>query len=94
MALKCAKNDFKHSMVHRDRRNENIFGCFFGPILDQKYVYVFCQKRYGLKARIGLKPLLMGLSRAEDSKKHCTLFSKPRSENILTRRTSAAPMRS
>ena len=28
MALKCAKNDFKHSMVHRDRRNENIFGCF------------------------------------------------------------------
>ena len=47
MALKCAKNDFKHSMVHRDRRNENIFGCFFGPIFwDQKYVYVFCQKYF------------------------------------------------
>ena len=35
MALKCAKNDFKHSTVHGDRRTENIFGCFFGPILDR-----------------------------------------------------------
>ena len=34
MALKCAKNDFKHSTVHGDRRSENILGCFIGPILD------------------------------------------------------------
>ena len=36
MALKCAKNDFKHSTVRGDRRSGNIFGCFFwsdfGPI--------------------------------------------------------------
>ena len=35
MALKCAKNDFKHSTVHGDRRSENILGCFFGQILDR-----------------------------------------------------------
>ena len=31
MALKCAKNDFKHSAVHGDRRNEK-----FGVIFDHR----------------------------------------------------------
>ena len=37
MALKCAKNDFKHSTVHGDRRSENILGCFLGQIFNENF---------------------------------------------------------
>ena len=49
MALKCAKNDFKHSTVHGDRRSEKFGVIFDGQILNENFSRMLTNAARGKK---------------------------------------------
>ena len=58
MALKCAKNDFKHSTVHGDRRNRRTFGRIRRRILDRFSIFSSSTKKVSPQQSVPIGPYL------------------------------------